>query len=129
MLFSLFRGKSTTTKEKSDKVEIKIRYVDPVTLKKSDEIVKEKKISRQEFLKGQIETLAVFQERKDREAESEHLIDRNIKMMGKCALAIETIICFLFANFDLHFKFMELDVSKAFRKHFLICFYFKSLII
>ncbi|PGO61757.1 hypothetical protein CN981_05835 [Priestia megaterium] len=34
MLFSLFRGKSTTTKERSDKMEVKIRYVDPVALKK-----------------------------------------------------------------------------------------------
>ena len=60
-------------------------------LKKIDEIAKEKKISRQEFLKGQIETLAVFQEQKDREAELENIIDQNIKMMEKCAVAIETI--------------------------------------
>jgi len=41
MLFSLFRGKSTTTKERSDKMEIKIRYIDPVALKKIDKIAKE----------------------------------------------------------------------------------------
>ncbi len=95
MLFSLFRGESTTTKERSDKMEIKIRYIDPVALKKIDKIAKEKKISRQEFLKGQIETLAVFQEQKDREAELELLIDRNIKMMERCAVAIETINGFI----------------------------------
>jgi len=95
MLFSLFRGKSTTTKERSDKMEIKIRYVDPVAVKKIDKIAKEKKISRQEFLKGQIETLAVFQEQKDREAELENIIYQNIKMMEKCAVAIETINGFI----------------------------------
>jgi hypothetical protein len=95
MLFSLFRGKSTTTKERSDKMEIKIRYVDPVALKKIDKIAKEKKISRQEFLKGQIETLAVFQEQKDREAELENIIYQNIKMMEKCAIAIETVNGFI----------------------------------
>lgn len=52
-----------------------LRNIDPIAVKKIDEIAKEKKISRQEFLKGQIETLAVFQEQKDREAELERLID------------------------------------------------------
>jgi len=76
-------------------MEIKIRYVDPVAVKKIDKIAKEKKISRQEFLKGQIETLAVFQEQKDREAELENIIYQNIKMMEKCAVAIETINGFI----------------------------------
>ena len=76
-------------------MEIKIRYVDPVALKKIDEIAKEKKISRQEFLKGQVETLAVFQEQKDREAELENIIYKNIKMMEKCAVAIETVNGFI----------------------------------
>lgn len=49
--------------------------------KKIDEIPKEKKFSRQEFLKGQVATLAVFREQKNREVELERLIDRNIKMM------------------------------------------------
>ncbi|MGE6832848.1 hypothetical protein ACQKGA_23965 [Priestia megaterium] len=72
-----------------------LRNIDPIAVKKIDEIAKEKKISRQEFLKGQIETLAVFQEQKDREAELEHLIGRNIKMMEKCAIAIEKINGFI----------------------------------
>jgi len=72
-----------------------LRNIDPIAVKKIDEIAKEKKISRQEFLKGQIETLAVFQEQKDREAELERLIDRNIKMMERCAVAIETINGFI----------------------------------
>ncbi|MBA9042705.1 hypothetical protein HNP21_005843 [Bacillus aryabhattai] len=72
-----------------------LRNIDPIAVKKIDEIAKEKKISRQEFLKGQIETLAVFQEQKDCEAELERLIDRNIKMMERCAVAIETINGFI----------------------------------
>ena len=76
-------------------MDMLLRDIDPVAVKKIDEIAKEKKISRQEFLKGQIETLAVFQEQKDREAELERLIDRNIKMMERCAVAIETINGFI----------------------------------
>ncbi|MEG8980294.1 hypothetical protein U8Y98_26660 [Priestia megaterium] len=72
-----------------------LRDIDPIAVKKIDEIAKEKKISRQEFLKGQVETLAVFQEQKDREAELERVIDRNIKMMERCAVAIETINGFI----------------------------------
>ena len=76
-------------------MDILLRDIDPTAVKKIDEIAKEKKISRQEFLKGQVETLAVFQEQKDREAELERLIDRNIKMMERCAIAIETINGFI----------------------------------
>ncbi|CAH0323893.1 hypothetical protein [Priestia megaterium] len=39
-----------------------LRNIDPIAVKIIDEIAKEKKISRQEFLKAQVETLAVFQE-------------------------------------------------------------------
>ncbi|MDM8147296.1 hypothetical protein [Priestia megaterium] len=76
-------------------MDILLRDIDPTAVKKIDEIAKEKKISRQEFLKGQVETLAVFQEQKDREVELERLIDRNIKMMERCAVAIETINGFI----------------------------------
>lgn len=76
-------------------MDILLRDIDPIAVKKIDEIAKEKKISRQEFLKSQVETLAVFQEQKDREAELERLIDRNIKMMERCAVAIETINGFI----------------------------------
>ncbi|PFT50389.1 hypothetical protein [Priestia megaterium] len=76
-------------------MDILLRDIDPTAVKKIDEIAKEKKISRQEFLKGQIETLAVFQEQKDREAELENIIYQNIKMMEKCAIAIETVNGFI----------------------------------
>ncbi|MGW9103296.1 hypothetical protein ACWGPZ_26615 [Priestia megaterium] len=70
-------------------MEIKVRNVNPIAVKQIDEIAKEKKISRQEFLKGQIETFALLQLQKDHEAVLENLIDKNIKMMEKCAGAIE----------------------------------------
>ncbi|MBA9042073.1 MULTISPECIES: hypothetical protein [Priestia] len=76
-------------------MDILLRDIDPTAVKKIDEIAKEKKISRQEFLKGQVETLAVFQEQKDREAELENIIYKNIKMMEKCAVAIETVNGFI----------------------------------
>ena len=76
-------------------MDILLRDIDPTAVKKIDEIAKEKKISRQEFLKGQVETLAVFQEQKDREAELENIIYQNIKMMEKCAVAIERVNGFI----------------------------------
>ncbi|MEM5003305.1 hypothetical protein [Priestia megaterium] len=76
-------------------MDMLLRDIDPTAVKKIDEIAKEKKISRQEFLKGQIETLAVFQEQKDREVELENIIYQNIKMMEKCAIAIETVNGFI----------------------------------
>ena len=76
-------------------MDVFLRNIDPIAVKKIDEIAKEKKISRQEFLKGQIETLAVFQEQKDREAELKNIIYQNIKMMERCAVAIETINGFI----------------------------------
>ncbi|MGE7307955.1 hypothetical protein ACQKJG_29495 [Priestia megaterium] len=76
-------------------MDILLRDIDPTAVKKIDEIAKVKKISRQEFLKGQVETLAVFQEQKDREAELENIIYQNIKMMEKCAVAIEIVNGFI----------------------------------
>ena len=64
-------------------MEIKIRNVDPIAVKKIDEMAKEKKISRQEFLKGQLETLAFFREQVEREHELESLIEKKYDYDGK----------------------------------------------
>ncbi|MBE2978981.1 hypothetical protein [Priestia megaterium] len=72
-------------------MEIKIRNVDPIAVKKIDEMAKEKKISRQEFLKGQLETLAFFREQVEREHELESLIEKNMIMMEKCATSMENM--------------------------------------
>lgn len=66
------------------KVEIRIREVDPIAVKKIDEIAKRKGLSRQKFLKDQIEMLAFFQQQNKREMELENIIQKNIYMMNDC---------------------------------------------
>ncbi|MGH1288360.1 hypothetical protein [Bacillus toyonensis] len=70
-------------------MNLKIRDIDPVALKKIDEIAKEKGISRQKFLKAQIEMLAFFQQQNKREMELENLIEKNIHMMSDCYSTME----------------------------------------
>lgn len=62
-------------------MEIKVRNVNPVAVKKIDEMAKEKGILRQEFLKGQLEMLAFFREQTTRERYLENLIDKNIEII------------------------------------------------
>ncbi len=90
-----FRGESTTTKEREEKMEIKIRNVDPIAVKKIDELAKKKKMSRQEFLKGQLETLTLFQAKTDREIELENLVRFNIQTVEKCTEVMETMNQFI----------------------------------
>ncbi|PGM70954.1 hypothetical protein CN957_31360 [Bacillus cereus] len=70
-------------------MNLKIRDIDPVALKKIDEIAKRKGVSRQKFLKAQIEMLAFFQQQNKREMELENLIEKNIYMMSDCYSAME----------------------------------------
>ncbi|MGG0730877.1 hypothetical protein [Bacillus paramycoides] len=70
-------------------MEIRIREVDPIAVKKIDEIAKRKGLSRQKFLKYQIEMLAFFQQQNKREMELENLIEKNIHMMSDCYSAME----------------------------------------
>ncbi|MED0961193.1 hypothetical protein [Bacillus paramycoides] len=65
-------------------MHLKIRDIDPVALKKIDEIAKRKGLSRQKFLKAQIEMLAFFQQQNKREMELENIIQKNIHMMNDC---------------------------------------------
>ncbi|MED0988354.1 hypothetical protein [Bacillus nitratireducens] len=65
-------------------MNLKIRDIDPVALKKIDEIARRKGLSRQKFLKDQIEMLAFFQQQNKREMELENLIQKNIHMMNDC---------------------------------------------
>ncbi|MFJ7818921.1 hypothetical protein ACIQYX_24190 [Bacillus toyonensis] len=70
-------------------MNLKIRDIDPVALKKIDEIAKRKGVSRQKFLKAQIEMLAFFQQQNKREMELENLIEKNTHMMSDCYSAME----------------------------------------
>jgi hypothetical protein len=76
-------------------MEIKIRNVDPIAVKKIDELAKKKKLSRQEFLKGQLETLTLFQAQTDREKELENLVHFNIQAVEKCTEVMETMNQFI----------------------------------
>ncbi|UOQ91497.1 hypothetical protein MUO14_12975 [Halobacillus shinanisalinarum] len=69
-------------------MEIRIRYMDPKTVQKIDELAKEKGVSRQEFLHAQLHQLAVFKEENNREQRLKQLIDRNIQTMAHCYTAI-----------------------------------------
>ena len=89
MLFSLFFDLYPELRKGAEIVNLKIRDIDPVALKKIDEMAKRKGISRQKFLKAQIEMLAFFQQQNKREMELENLIKKNIHMMSDCYSAME----------------------------------------
>lgn len=89
MLFSLFFDLYPELQKGAEIVNLKIRDIDPVALKKIDEIAKRKGVSRQKFLKAQIEMLAFFQQQNKREMELENLIEKNIHMMSDCYNAME----------------------------------------
>ncbi|MCQ6531181.1 hypothetical protein [Bacillus mycoides] len=76
-------------------MDIKIRNLNPVAIKRLDEIAKKKKISRQEFLKGQIETLAFYQEQQSRELYLQQLLEKNIYAMESCFEAVKEMNAFL----------------------------------
>ncbi|WJE61179.1 hypothetical protein [Bacillus mycoides] len=76
-------------------MDIKIRNLNPVAIKRLDEIAKKKKISRQEFLKGQIETLAFYQEQQNRELYLQQLLEKNIYAMESCFEAVKEMNAFL----------------------------------
>ncbi|MGG3523720.1 hypothetical protein ABES33_28900 [Bacillus pseudomycoides] len=76
-------------------MDIKIRNLSPVAIKRLDEIAKKKNISRQEFLKGQIETLAFYQEQQNRELYLQQLLEKNIYAMESCFEAVKEMNTFL----------------------------------
>lgn len=70
-------------------MEIKIRNVDPIAVKKFDELAKKKSISRQEFLKSVLEKVAYEHEQSEREMRLEWIISRNIQVMGMMVDRVE----------------------------------------
>ena len=72
-------------------MEIKVRNVDPIAVKKIDEMAKRKKISRQEFLKSQLEMLAFFHEQTNRELQLENMLEKVLQMMGQCSTTMENM--------------------------------------
>ncbi|HEK9103496.1 TPA: hypothetical protein SUB30_004980 [Bacillus pseudomycoides] len=76
-------------------MEIRIREVDPSAVKKIDEMAKRKGLSRQKFLKGQIEMIAFFQQQNKREMELENLIQKNIHVMNDCYNEMQRMNAFI----------------------------------
>lgn len=91
MLFFLFQWRTTNYRKGTNVVDIIIRNVSATAIKKIDEKAKEKKISRQEFLKGQLETLAFFHEQTNRELQLENMLEKVLQMMGQCSTTMENM--------------------------------------
>lgn len=62
-------------------MDIFLRNVDPIAVKKFDEMAKKKSISRQELLKSVIEKVAYEPERNENEMRMEMIISKNILVM------------------------------------------------
>lgn len=76
-------------------MDIMIRNLDPVAIKKIDEVAKKQGISRQEFLKNQIETLAFYREETNREMHLQNIIEKNTLLMTQFNHSIERMNLFL----------------------------------
>ncbi|MEH7589529.1 hypothetical protein V7247_22465 [Priestia megaterium] len=74
-------------------MEIKVRNVCPVAVSKLDRLAKEKGLSRQAFLKEQLETLSIIEEVEKREQAIDDLYDRTIETMEKCSDAMTNMDC------------------------------------
>ncbi|MED4253481.1 hypothetical protein P4689_12830 [Priestia megaterium] len=72
-------------------MEIKVRNVCPVAVSKLDRLAKEKGLSRQAFLKEQIETLSIMEEVERQEQAIDNLYDRTIEVMEKCSDAMTSM--------------------------------------
>jgi hypothetical protein len=69
-------------------LEIKIRNVDPIAVKKIDEMAKRKNISRQEFLKSAVEKVAYEKEVSEKDARLEMIISKNIEVMEQMSNSV-----------------------------------------
>ncbi|MEI4623515.1 hypothetical protein KFD70_25030 [Bacillus pfraonensis] len=76
-------------------MEVRVRNMNPVAVKRIDEIAKAKGLSRDKFLKGQLETLAFYREQQNRELYLQQLLEKNIYAMEKCFEAVEKMNAFL----------------------------------
>ncbi|QQK77829.1 hypothetical protein HUG15_21105 [Salicibibacter cibarius] len=72
-------------------MEIRIRYMEPWAVKKIDELAKEKQMTRQEFLHGQLMQMAIFHQEDERVQRLEHLVQSNLQVMERCADSMQTM--------------------------------------
>ncbi|OAH58677.1 hypothetical protein AWH48_16910 [Domibacillus aminovorans] len=62
-------------------MDVIVRNIDPLAMKIIDELAKKQRISRQEFLKGQLETLAFYRDNHDQVLQLQTIIEKNIVML------------------------------------------------
>ncbi|WP_371399208.1 hypothetical protein [Bacillus pseudomycoides] len=95
MLFSLFLVLYPDLQKGTEIVHLKIRDIDPVAIKKFDEMAKRKGTSRQKLLKGILEMAAFLPEQSRKEMELENLIQKNIHVMNNCYNEMKKINAFI----------------------------------
>ncbi|MDM5304316.1 hypothetical protein [Peribacillus frigoritolerans] len=76
-------------------MDIILRNIDPVAMKKIDEMAKRKSISRQEFLKSIVEKIAYEKEQNEKEMRMEMIISKNILVMEEMTKTIIRLENFL----------------------------------
>ncbi|MGE6348849.1 hypothetical protein ACQKIY_29340 [Bacillus mycoides] len=76
-------------------MEVRVRNMNPVAVKRIDEIAKTKGLSRDKFLQGQLETLAFYREQQNRELYLQQLLEKNIYAMESCFEAVKEMNTFL----------------------------------
>jgi hypothetical protein len=87
-VFYVFYVDAMKTQKRRTNMEIKVRNVCPVAVSKVDRLAKEKGLSRQAFLKEQIETLSIMEEVEKQEQAIDELYDRTIETMQRCSNAM-----------------------------------------
>ena len=72
-------------------MDVFLRNIDPIAVKKFDEMARKKSISRQELLKAVIEKLAYEKEQTEKDMRTEMIISKNILVMQKMTEAAERL--------------------------------------
>jgi len=87
-VFYAFYVDAIKTQKRRTNMEIKVRNICPVAVSKVDRLAKEKGLSRQAFLKEQIETLSIMKEVEKQEQAIDELYDRTVETMQRCSDAM-----------------------------------------
>lgn len=72
-------------------MDIILRNIDPVAVKKIEEMSKKKNISRQEFLKSAVEKIAYEKEVSEKDARLEMIISKNIEVMEQMSNSVNRL--------------------------------------
>ncbi|QOS92061.1 hypothetical protein [Peribacillus sp. JNUCC41] len=72
-------------------MDIFLRNIDPIAVKKFDEMAKKKTISRQELLKAVIEKVAYEKEQNEKDMRMEMIISKNILVMELMTEAVNRL--------------------------------------